>query len=101
MSKHGHYREGQVIPHDALLDYTCTNDEGVEEEPRHLQCKLGRVIPNLPSCNVEEGNIDIQLLATGSGFDGSQASIPYAASPFLVKDGDFQKKIEANKEHTM
>ena len=97
VSNHGSYRAGQVIPHDALIDYTCIDDDS----PRHLQCKLGRVIPNLPTCNEEEEHDDIKLLATGSGFDGSKASIPYASSPFIIKDGDLQRQQTLDDRHTM
>ena len=101
VSNHGSYRAGQVIPHDALIDYTCSDDEDGQKSPRHLQCKLGRVIPNLPTCSEEEEQNPIKLLATGSGFDGSKASIPYASSPFIVKDGDLQKKQIPDDRHTM
>ena len=66
-----------------------------------MQCKLGRVIPNLPTCSEEEEEDPIKLLATGSGFDGSKASIPYASSPFIIKDGDIQKKQIPDERHTM
>ena len=101
VSNHGSYKAGQVIPHDALIDYTCTEDEKDEKGPRHLQCKLGRVIPNLPTCGEDEEHGAIKLLATGSGFDGSKASIPYASSPFIVKDGDLNKKQIPDERHTM
>ena len=99
VSTHGSYKEGQVIPHDALIDYTC---QGEEEEPRHLQCKLGRVIPSLPVCDDDDqADKGIKLLATGSGFDGSKASMPIASSPFIVKDGDFKRKQKMDERHTM
>lgn len=101
MSNYGNYKSGQVIPHDALIDYTCNdNDKKENENPRHLQCKLGRIIPRLPACEDFNSDNDLKLLASGSGFDGSKASIPLSASPFIVKNGDLRNK-EIDDRHTM
>ena len=59
------------------------------------------MIPNLPACFDDQDDNDLKLLATGSGFDGSKASYPYAASPFIVKDGDLQNNQEPDDRHTM
>ena len=114
VSKHGNYVAGQVIPHDALVDYTCPVFE--EEKPRHLQCKLGHLIPFIPSCqpadgagertpdfgdSMSGGGGSVKLLASGSGFDGSRATLPYSTSSFIVEDGDLMKPPERDDRHTM
>ena len=112
VSRHGNYGAGQVIPHDALVDYTCPKDE---DKPRHLQCKLGHLIPFIPSCQpadeasedtidfgeVMNGGGDVKLLASGSGFDGSRATLPFSTSPFIVEDGDLMNPPETDDRHTM
>ena len=51
MGKGGDYEEGQVIPHDALIHFTCPGQDPYPDRPP-LQCKLGHLIPTTPHCGV-------------------------------------------------
>ena len=49
--KGANYQPGQVIPHDALIDYDCPGDLRDPTSPP-LQCKLGHLVPANPHCGV-------------------------------------------------
>ena len=48
----GNYRAGQVIPHDALLNYHCLGEADRDPNKPPLQCKLGHLVPSSPHCGV-------------------------------------------------
>ena len=48
----GNYRAGQVIPHDALLNYQCPGEAKRDPNKPPLQCKLGHLVPSNPHCGV-------------------------------------------------
>ena len=77
------YTEGQVILHNALINYTCPGEEPEPKRPP-LQCKLGHLIPTVPHCGV-------------LGHDDWLAKLDISASQHIVKNGDLNlKQAELN-----
>lgn len=74
----GNYRAGQVIPHDALLNYQCPGEAERDPQKPPLQCKLGRLIPANPHCGV---------LGHGANKDWL-GNLHISASSHIVKNGN-------------
>ena len=76
--KGANYQAGQVIPHDALIDFECPGE--VQRDPHRppLQCKLGHLIPANPHCGV---------LGHGAASDWG-GNLEVSASSHVVFNGD-------------
>ena len=65
---------------------------------REAECRLGQMQPGLPTCGEESS---FKALASGSGFDQSQAKNPYSASSFVMENGNLQLNMRLNTDHSM
>ena len=77
IKKGADYQAGQVIPHDALIDFECPGDLRDPNSPP-LQCKLGHLIPANPHCGV---------LGHGAASDWL-GNLEVSASSHVVFNGD-------------
>ena len=78
----GSYRPGQVIPHNALINYTCSDDKSkgsVNTVPNdfRLQCKLGKLVPHQPHCGA--GLDPKKAIAAGFGNWFGLGTLDYSA----------------------
>ena len=76
------FKTGQVIPHNALINYTCSDDKSkasVNTVPSdfRLQCKLGRLVPHQPHCG--SGLDPKKAIAAGFGNWFGLGTLDYSA----------------------
>ena len=90
------YRAGQVIPHNALLNYQCPGEPDDVPDPNKppLQCKLGHLVPSTPHCGV-----------LGHGTADWLGNLNISASSHVVKNGNLdllsaQLDIDPNDERS-
>lgn len=87
----GNYRPGQLIPHNALIEFECDEVKNVIQP---LQCNRGKLTPEPPECFVADKAKDVQKKATLIGVNDWLSSLAISASSHLVKNGDIQDVLD-------
>jgi hypothetical protein len=108
----------QVIPHNALINYTCSEErKDVVLSPNdfRLQCKLGRLVPHQPHCGSDLdtkkaiaagfgnwlglGSLDYSARYLDPGvWCGSQFDLPLYCSSHIFKNGDMDSVLSKSNE---
>eukprot|EP00095_Tigriopus_kingsejongensis_P012469 maker-scaffold323_size206388-snap-gene-0.11 protein:Tk12469 transcript:maker-scaffold323_size206388-snap-gene-0.11-mRNA-1 annotation:"von willebrand factor type egf and pentraxin domain-containing protein 1" len=83
----GNYRPGQLIPHNALIEFECDEVKNVMQP---LECKRGALIPEPPECFIANQPRDIRKKSTLVGVSDWLASLAISSSLHLVENGDIQ-----------